>query len=438
MLNKVRLFIERFQLLDVSKKYLVALSGGADSVCLLLMLKELGYHVEAVHCNFHLRGEESNRDESFVKQLCENQQVELHLIHFDTKAYAALHKVSIEMAARELRYHYFEQLRKDIGCAGICVAHHEDDSVETILMNLLRGTGLRGLSGIKPRNGYVLRPLLCISRKDIEQWLREKGQTYVTDSTNLETDFLRNKLRLEVLPLLNQVTSGATENILKTAQHISEATTVYEKSMKEALARLLINDSISLDCLMKEPSPESVLYEWLSPLGFSSVTIENISASLSDLHAGREWTSATHQLTVNRGQLMVEPIRVELPTLRIPETGVYIYNSTEKFRIKKENGKHIISDKQTACLDAAKLNFPLTIRPIKTGDRFQPYGMKGTRLVSDFLTDAHLSIFEKRRTLVVCDAQGEIIWLVEHRPDHRFCITDSTTDTVIISREKVS
>lgn len=437
MLNKVRQFIERHHLLDVSQKYLVALSGGADSVCLLLMLKELGYKVEAVHCNFNLRGEESYRDEAFVKQLCSTQHIELHLIHFDTRTYASLHKVSIEMAARELRYNYFEQLRKDLGCAGICVAHHEDDTVETVLMNLLRGTGLRGLTGIKPCNGYILRPLLCISRCDIESWLKSKGQAYVTDSTNLEADVMRNKLRLQVIPLLNQVSPSARTNILKTARYMTEATSVYDKSMADALARLLKNDAISIEQLLQEPSAECILYEWLGGKGFSSQTIENISDSLNQLQAGREWTSATHQLTVHRGQLVLEPVHAELPSLRIPETGVYHYNGTEKYRIKKEEGKQIVLDCQSACLDAEKLHFPLTIRPVLNGDRFQPFGMKGTRLVSDFLTDVHLSIFDKRRTLVICDANGEIVWLVGHRPDHRFCVTDSTKNTIIISREKL-
>lgn len=437
MLNKVKQFIERHHLLDISQKYLVALSGGADSVCLLLMLKELGYELEAVHCNFKLRGEESYRDEAFVKQLCDEQQIDLHLIHFDTKTYASLHKVSIEMAARELRYNYFEQLRKDLGCAGICVAHHEDDTVETILMNILRGTGLRGLTGIKPCNGNILRPLLCISRRNIETWLEGKGQTYVTDSTNLEADILRNKLRLQVIPLLNQISPSAKTNILKTARHISEATVVYEKSINDTLAQILKNDTISIEQLCQEPSPESILYEWLNPKGFSSQTIESISDSLDQLQSGREWTSSTHQLTIHRGQLVAEPLFSALPTLQIPETGIYHYNGTEKYHIRNVEGKLVLSDHQSACLDAEKLCFPLTIRPVLTGDRFQPFGMKGTRLVSDFLTDTHLNIFEKRRTLVICDARGNIVWLVGHRPDHRFCVTDSTKNTIVISIEKL-
>ena len=239
MLNKVREYIEKQCLLESGKRYLVALSGGADSVCLLLVLRQLDYQVEAVHCNFLLRGDESHRDEAFACNLCEKQGVPFHVIHFDTRTYAELHKVSIEMAARDLRYQYFEQLRKDIGAEAICVAHHQDDSVETILMNLLRGTGIHGLSGIKPRNGHILRPLLCVSRKEIEAFLASQHQDYVTDSTNLVADVLRNKLRLKVIPMLNDLWPGASEAIARTARNMAEAEKVYNDAMDREAADII-------------------------------------------------------------------------------------------------------------------------------------------------------------------------------------------------------
>ena len=186
VINKVSGFIGKHQLLSRDGLHLVALSGGADSVALLLILLRLGYRVEAVHCNFRLRGSESDRDEQFVKDLCEKNGVALHLIHFDTTEYASLHQVSIEMAARELRYGYFRQLCQDIGAETVCVAHHRDDTVETLLMNMLRGSGIHGLTGIRPRNGQIVRPLLCVNRQDIELFLHSIGQSHVTDSTNLE------------------------------------------------------------------------------------------------------------------------------------------------------------------------------------------------------------------------------------------------------------
>lgn len=438
MLNKVREYIEENCLLESGKRYLVALSGGADSVCLLLVLRQLGYQVEAVHCNFLLRGDESHRDEAFARNLCEKQGVPFHVIHFDTRTYAELHKVSIEMAARDLRYQYFEQLRKDIGAEAICVAHHQDDSVETILMNLLRGTGIHGLSGIKPRNGHILRPLLCVSRKEIEEWLNQQNQDYVTDSTNLKDDVIRNKLRLNLIPQLQDVYPNAVNSILKTAQHVSEATTIYDHYMHEVIRKLVINNTLEIEALLQEPSPESILHQWLSPFGFSSALTENIWQAVATSQSGSEWYSATHQMTICRGKLIVEPKQAQRPTLRIPETGTYIYDDTSKIRLSQQAGSCIIKRSDTACLDAGKVRFPLTLRPITTGDRFIPFGMKGTKLVSDYLTDLHLSIFEKRRTLVLCDADGHILWLVNHRPDSHFCVSKTTQSTLIVTLEKLA
>lgn len=432
-IETIKEYLEQQHLLDSDKRYLVALSGGADSVCLLLVMRHLGYQIEAVHCNFHLRGEESNRDEQFVVELCKNQNIELHLIHFDTTTYAKTHQVSIEMAARELRYRYFEQLRQDIGADGICVAHHQDDSVETILLNLLRGTGIHGLTGIKARNGYILRPLLCVSRNEIIAWLQAQHQTFVTDSSNLEDDVVRNKIRLNVIPQLKDISPTACQQILSTAQRLNETACVYDATMRETLERLKNNDSIEINDLLREPSPESVLFEWLMPLGFAPKTIESISCSLTNIQAGREWQSTTHQLTINQGRLLVEPISDELPTLRIPEPGTYIYHETAKIRIEQMAGRHIEKEPSKASLDSSKVEFPLTLRPVKAGDRFQPYGMKGTKLVSDYLTDKHLSIFEKRRTLVLCNKNGDIVWVVNHRPDARFCLNDLSQETVLFS-----
>ena len=427
----IQQFIEQEHLLDKGKRYLVALSGGADSVCLLRVLLLLGYQVEAVHCNFHLRGEESNRDEDYVKTLCKKHSIELHLIHFDTESYAKLHKVSLEMAARDLRYHYFEQLRQDIEADGICVAHHQDDCVETILMNLMRGTGIHGLTGIKARNGKVLRPLLSVSRKNIIKWLEEIQQDYVTDSTNLKDDIVRNKVRLRLIPLLNEINGSVTNNILTTARRLQETALVYDNSVSESLERLILDNSIEISALMQEPSPESILFEWLSPMGFTPAIIEQVSISLEKAPAGSEWQSPTHQMTICRGRLIIEERRTDPPTLLIPETGNYAYESG-KIRLNILEERHLDKQPHVACLDADTIHFPLTLRPVKQGDRFQPYGMTGSRLVSDYLTDCHLNIFEKRRTLVLSDAKGRILWLVGHRTAAPFCLTPKSQRTLFV------
>ena len=431
MWNKVATFIKRQNLLDIDKKHLVALSGGADSVALLLIMRRLGYTVEAVHCNFHLRGAESNRDEQFVCSLCEKESVIVHLAHFDTKAYAELHQVSIEMAARELRYRYFEQLRQDIGAEEVCVAHHQDDAVETLLMNLVRGTGIHGLTGIRPRNGHIVRPLLCVNREEIVAYLNAVGQPYVTDSSNLVPDIMRNKLRLQVLPLLKEINPAASANIAKTAHRMAEVEQVFDLSVQTALSEHYKDGTIAVADILHHPSPECLLHELLSPYAFTPAQVEQVFANLS-APSGRIFQSPTHEVAIDRGRLVIDKRHEPLPTLCIPEPGVYHYAGHQKFRFEISDQIQISKSSDCASLDADKVRFPLTIRPVQTGDRFQPFGMKGSRLVSNYLTDRKCSIFEKRRQLVITDTDNRIIWLVGQRTDQRFCVNDATKSVLLI------
>lgn len=431
--EKVRAFVVRERLLQPDGKYIVALSGGADSVALLRILLKLGYCVEAAHCNFHLRGEESDRDEAFVKTLCEEREIPLHLIHFDTKTYAEVHHVSIEMAARELRYRYFEQLRRDIGAEDVCVAHHRDDSVETILMNLIRGTGIHGVCGISSRNGHIVRPLLCVSRADIVAFLHSIGQDYVDDSTNFEDDVVRNKIRLNVVPLLKQINPKASENIVRSAEHLAEVRRVYDSSIENVRQRLWNDGTIDITMLRDEPSPRSLLFEMLNPLGFSPETVGQVFASL-DGPTGRRFVSVSHEAVIDRGRLLVSELQEELRPLVIPETGTYVYGDGSKFRVEWKEGAAVSREPSVATLDADRVQLPLTVRPTQRGDRFVPFGMTGSRLVSDYLTDRKLSFTDKRRQLVVTDAHGQIVWLVGHRTDNRCRVHSSTRRTLVISR----
>ena len=420
LLGQVKDFIGKNRLLTKEGLHLVALSGGADSVALLRVMMALGYRVEAAHCNFHLRGDESDRDEQFVKDLCYSSEVPLHLIHFDTVEYASLHQVSIEMAARELRYSYFRQLRHDIGAETVCVAHHRDDAVETLLMNLLRGAGIHGLTGIRPRNGDIVRPLLCVSRQEILQYLDSIGQDYVIDSTNLQPDVLRNKVRLNLLPLLEQMYPGASENIARSAYYLSEAEKVYNAEM----ANLTPREKRSI---LSAPSPLCLLHEWLSPLGFNRSQIDQILTSLNG-ESGREFVSPTHILVIDRESVVVEPVCAPLKPLVIPESGTYRIDETAKIRIEEVGVEAGIScDPAIATLDAATVRFPLTLRTVESGDSFQPFGMEGRKLVSDFLTDRKINLLAKRRQRVVVDASGAIVWLVGLRTDHRFRVTPQTS-----------
>lgn len=424
-------------LLRKEGKYLVALSGGADSVFLTHVLHRLGYAIDAAHCNFHLRGEESDRDEAFCKNLCERLGIALHIVHFDTKTYADLHKVSIEMAARDLRYNYFEQLRKDIGADGICVAHHMEDSVETVLMNIIRGTGLNGLTGISPRNGHILRPMLNVTREEIEQYLDACGEEYVTDSTNLEAVALRNKIRLEVVPLLKTINPSVCEDIAKMSARLAEASKVMDDAMQDAANRVCNDNIIDTGKLLNEVSPEMVLFHILSPYGFQPAQIENISSSLTCLKTGSTWKSDSHELLFNRGSLIIEKINnPETREYKIPETGTYNLGDGLRISVKMvdiDDGFVIPKTSDTVAVDAEKVRFPLTIRHAANGDRFIPFGMKGSKLISDYLTDKKKTLFEKRQQRVITDAEGRVVWLIGERTDNRFRITGQSKKAVILS-----
>lgn len=425
MWSKVERYIKKNKLLKTNGLYIVALSGGADSVSLLLLLYEHGYNVHAAHCNFHLRADESDRDEAFCEDLCTRLDVPFHRAHFDTKAYAKLHQVSIEMAARELRYGWFEQLRKDIGADGICVAHHRGDSVETVLLNLIRGTGLRGLTGIDPRKGHVLRPLLCVSRNEIMDYLKKKGQDYVTDSTNLKADVQRNKVRLQLLPLMKEINPGVVENISRTSDNLMGA-----KNVLDAITRISTNSNyLEFSKLDKLGSREYFVYEWAKKYGFNGKQISQIV----DAETGSIFTSQLgYDLLVDRSRLIVEPIPKPMKEVVIPEEGTYVIDETAKISVKKEEA-WISKNHDCATLDAEKIIFPLTVRRTKDGDWMIPYGMKGRKLLSNIMTDKKLTVFEKRRVLVVTDAEGNIVWLAGLRIDNRYSVTSSTKKVVAIS-----
>lgn len=440
IVHAVRQYVAAHSLLHRKCLYLVALSGGADSVALLRLLVGLGYRVEAAHCNFHLRGAESDRDEAFAHSLCEEQHVPFHVVHFDTRAYASLHKVSIEMAARNLRYAYFEQLRQDIGAAAICVAHHREDSVETVLINLLRGTGLHGLCGIRPVNGHIVRPLLGVGRRDIESFLASLHQPFVTDSTNLEADVVRNKIRLQVMPLLRDINPSADLSIWRTTERMAEAAKVFDRSLDEDLKAVVetVGDMICVrvDQLRQLPSAEYVLFRLLGDYGFRPQQVEAIHDRM-DAPTGKVFSSATHAAVFDRGRLLVGPHPPVVKPLKIPEEGIYLLadglRRLKVNRVEADESFSVSRDAGTATLDASDIHFPLMLRPWQAGDRFVPFGMTGSKLVSDYLTDKKKNYFEKRRQLVVADATDAVLWLVGERTDNRYRVTRHTVSVCVFS-----
>lgn len=442
--QKVSKYIHRHYLLKHDGRYIVALSGGADSVALLCILDALGMNISAAHCNFHLRGEESNRDEQFCVDLCQKMGIPLSRIHFDTQEYAQLHKVSIEMAARDLRYRYFAQLAKDLEADGICVAHHRDDNVETLLLNLLRGSGIDGLAGIAPQNGNILRPLLCISRQDILQYLKEKGQDYVTDSTNLEDDALRNKIRHHVIPLLQTLNPAASDNIALSAKYVRQACEMlsamwgsqqHQEGTEEEENPQTDTLYINKVEVMQAASPEFMLHHQIGSYGFHGDCIDSIIEAMEaqDGGVGKVWKSNDHMLAIDRDSLLITSLHhleacQQERSFRIPEEGNYHIGNLQ-LRIKQYEKAADFQPSKSArriTLDADKVNFPLVYRRTETGDRFQPFGMKGSKLVSDYLTGRKRSYLQKLEQHVITHRDGDIIWLVGERTSEKTKITEQT------------
>lgn len=418
--KKISQYIDNETLFSLNARIIVALSGGADSVALLRILRTLGYDCEAAHCNFHLRGVESDRDEMFVRKLCKAIGVPLHTVDFATEQYSTEKKISIEMAARELRYQWFAEIKEKTRADVIAVAHHQDDSVETILLNLIRGTGINGLLGIRPKNGDIVRPLLCISRKEIIDYLQNAGQEYVTDSTNLQDEYTRNKIRLNLLPLMKEINPLVKEHIIDTSNYLNDVNQIYNKGIDEGKQRVIKKGNIRIATLLNEPSPEALLFEILYPLGFNTAQTKNILAMLKG-QTGKQFISKNGWRVVKDRELLLidKKEKQEIPPFcLIKEEKEY----TRDFIIPHE--KHI------ACFDTDKLTGELYLRKWQTGDTFIPFGMKGKKKVSDYLTDRKFSIIQKENQWVLC-CGDKIIWIIGERTDNRFRIDEKTKKVTV-------
>ena len=439
-LNKVRDFIVAGRLIDASQPVLVALSGGADSVALLRALLELGYDCRAAHCNFHLRGEESNRDEKFVSELCHRLNVVLEVKHFDVKAFMQEYGVSMEMACRELRYGWFEELLAEHGCQSIAVAHHNDDNIETFFLNALRGTGIAGLTGMKPINGNVVRPLLCVSRSEIITWLNTLHQDFVTDSTNLENAARRNRLRNVVLPTLYGEFDGAKSALITTIENMRQCNELYREAL--GVMRNIVSDrdgdtlTIDIEILNSFDNREMLLYEILKPMGFNYEQCRDVLTSA----VGRHFTSSSHQATINRATIDVSPLQphdenvyvVNLESDKILEPIALEISNVEN-RLFSPN---MVDGKCSVAFSSGVLQCSeVLLRHWRQGDRFKPFGMKGSKLISDLFTDLKLSEKAKNETWLL-EADGEIIWVVGYRASQAFKVAKDSTAYLVISLMK--
>lgn len=436
-LNKIKSFIELDSLIDSSMPVLVALSGGADSVALLRVLLELGYDCRAAHCNFHLRGEESNRDEKFVTELCHNLGAHLYIKHFDVPGHMNEHGVSMEMACRELRYGWFEELRQECGCSCIAVAHHSDDNIETFFLNALRGTGIAGLTGMKPRNGVVVRPLLCVSRAEILEWLGEIGQDYVTDSTNQANAAKRNRLRNIVLPALYGEFDGAKDALLATIENMRRCNELYCESV--GVMRSIVSDRysdslvIDLEILNGFDNREMLLYEILKPLGFNYEQCADMLTSA----VGRHFVSSSHKAAINRTTIDVSRLQIRDEKVFVVDLAKCAVEEPIKLEIIHIDNKQFTPSMVDGKLCVAFSNDILQcsevlLRHWREGDRFKPFGMNGSKLISDLFTDLKLSEKEKNETWLL-EADGEILWVIGCRAAQSFSVPKDAINYLKIS-----
>lgn len=428
--EKTLRYIHRHMPAVANGKILTAVSGGADSIALLRVLAALGCNCIAAHCNFHLRGDEADRDEAFVRKLCHDLDIELRCTDFDVEAYKKSHGVSTEMACRELRYDWFERQRAALGCSVIAVAHHRDDNIETFFLNLVRGSGITGLAGIKPCNGKIVRPLLGSSRDEIINYLKTLGQDYVTDSTNLENDYARNKIRNVMLPEISRLFPSAMAGIELTLDNLqgdyavwSGAVEAFKHDAVEACGHGQIK--INRRKLAASADPATLLNALLSRYGFNG---EQTKAIASASRVGAVFESKEYIAEVGRNEISVFS----------PESfsNADTYNLSEAGKIEKEKGILIeIVDNspefefdrsgKTAYFDADATGDRLTVRHWRQGDRFRPFGMKGTKKLSDYFNDHKFSLMQKLSTPIV-EMQGRIVWIAGERAADDFRVIPSS------------
>jgi tRNA(Ile)-lysidine synthase len=435
MIEKINKFIEEQGLFESGisgskSKIIVGLSGGADSVVLLYVLHRAGYECLAAHCNFHLRGIESDRDEQFASRLASLWDIPFFKQDFQTQNAASERGISIEMAARDLRYEWFEQLRQEQHADVIAVAHHQDDSIETVFLNLIRGTGIRGLTGIKPKNGNIVRPLLCISKKDILQFAEEESLSYITDSSNREDEYIRNKIRLTFIPLLQAIHPSFNASMLRTMENLSETAKIYDEYIAEAKKKVFnpIEKTIDIQALQAFTSPESILFEILKDYGFGSDRIHNVASAMKS-QSGKEFYSSEYLLVKDRQQffLLTHEQKEEENVYKIEENVKEIHSPLSIHIIFENISENfeIIKDKKIACFDADKLQFPLRLKRWESGDRFVPFGISGFQKLSDYFNNHKFSKPQKKKVWLLCSG-NDIIWIVGHRTDNRYRINKDT------------
>jgi len=415
--------------------FLIACSGGVDSMVLTELMRTAGVNPTLAHCNFKLRGADANADQDFVRNYANKHNLPFHTADFTTEAYSQKHGISIQMAARDLRYAFFEKIMEQYNLNYLLTAHHADDNLETILLNLGRGTGLPGLSGIAPSRNHILRPMLTLTKAEIVELAKEMNLKWREDASNKKEDYQRNYIRHKVAPVFKDNFPGFDKRFKNTQNQLQQDAHLFNHLLKSSLKNLEIKEGevrkIKIADLLEIPGYLSLLHHWLQPYGiFDLIAIRNSMGGES----GRIFAGTTHDLLVDRAYLILqERQNLDDKTFQLHEAD-FIINTPFGLELEQmsSSGFSIPRERNVAALDKDKLQFPLQLRRWQHGDSFVPIGMKGQKKVSDFLIDAKVNRFEKENTWVLL-SENEIVWVVNHRIDDRYKISN-TTKTVYFAR----
>ena len=454
MLKEFKNFVEKNNLIEKGDKILLALSGGIDSMVLAKLLilysqrtsstvnSQSQCHLSFSHCNFHLRGDDSNRDEKFVTEFAEENKIPIYIQHFDTESYAKENSLSIEMAARELRYSWFEELKDINNFTKIALAHHGDDQIETFLINMLRGSGIKGLKGMKPQNDFYIRPLLFSNRSQIEAFAKENNIQWVEDYTNNETIYLRNKIRHQIIPIFDEIKENARNSMNFSIDCLSSENDLYRSLIEEKLSMIenVNRDYRFVDNIhfFKNKEGKQLLFEWVRKYGFNFTQSESMYEAMMNGKSGVVFYNDNGQQTTDNSLIAsVQKDRIEIFKNRFDDYEFQIQIDSQILRfsdsqilrfsvLKKDEDFKLIKDSSVAQFDMDKIAFPLKLRRWKKGDRFRPLGMKGSKLLSDFFNDLGFSTYQKQKVWIMEDANGLILWVVGYRISDKVKISDST------------
>ena len=427
MIDSCLKYINDNKLFDKKSKILLALSGGIDSICLADVLIKLGYNIEFAHCNFNLRGQESDDDQDFVKQLSLKYKIPFHTISFDTLDYAKKNKISVQMAARDQRYYWLEKIRININADFIAVAHNLDDNIETFFINIIRGSGIKGMLAIQNKYHFIVRPLMFSARNEIVAYVVSNDLKFREDSSNISDKYLRNNIRHNIIPLIKKINPSIGKTITKEISILTNINSIYKSVVDIVIKDFLETTERGFKIKIKKVNSLSplkpYLYEIFSPYGFTD--IGSIFDILAHSISGKKILSNTHALLFDREYIFIE--NIEKKNNEEFQVSKDLFNIKKPLKIHFSFSESIVinKEKNIACFDFDKLNFPLKIRQWKPGDKFCPLGMGSFKKVSDFFIDIKLDVFSKEKVFLMCSGM-KIIWVIGYRIDDRFKITSKT------------